>query len=308
MLDQPLPPSLAQEGGSMLAALIRDLAAIPAIRVIASRDSRLCALPLPAETLWPEPGETAFALFTRGVLKTDATWPIAPESGGTLEKLSQQVLNKDKVLLGSSPDSVNLTGSKLRTSHYLAGLGLPVVQSFSDPRHAHDCPTGWVVKPDDGAGCLDTLFFPHRHRMQEWWDDRAGGKNLVVQPFIPGEAMSLSLICTDGYAQILSCNRQHVVVQDGQFHYLGCEANVRDARVYAALANQIARALPGLRGYVGVDFVQNSEGYVVMEINPRLTGSYADLSKTLGYNPASRVLDLILPAMRGVPMGAESRA
>ena len=65
--------------------------------------------------------------------------------------------------------------------------------------------------------------------------------------------------------------------------------------IYAGLATSVAAALPGLRGYVGIDFIATDDGPVVLEINPRLTTSYCGLGAILGTNPA----ELIISAASG---------
>jgi biotin carboxylase len=61
---------------------------------------------------------------------------------------------------------------------------------------------------------------------------------------------------------------------------------------YALLGRAVAGAIPGLRGYVGIDFIQTGEGPVVLEINPRLTTSFCGLRAALGVNVAGMVIDL----------------
>lgn len=46
-------------------------------------------------------------------------------------------------------------------------------------------------------------------------------------------------------------------------------------------------------GYAGVDLLRTPTGLRVMEINPRLTTSYAGLSRSLGVNVARMTLDLL---------------
>jgi predicted ATP-grasp superfamily ATP-dependent carboligase len=50
--------------------------------------------------------------------------------------------------------------------------------------------------------------------------------------------------------------------------------------------------MPELWGYAGVDLMQCEQGPRVLEINPRLTTSYAGLRQSLGINPAALVLEL----------------
>ena len=63
------------------------------------------------------------------------------------------------------------------------------------------------------------------------------------------------------------------------------------AAVLQALAVRVATALPGLRGFVGIDLVWNErDGPVVIEVNPRVTCAYCGLSALLQRNLAADVL------------------
>jgi len=55
------------------------------------------------------------------------------------------------------------------------------------------------------------------------------------------------------------------------------------AQALRQLAMQVHQALPGLRGFVGIDLVWHAlRGPVVIEVNPRLTCAYVGLSQALG--------------------------
>jgi predicted ATP-grasp superfamily ATP-dependent carboligase len=121
------------------------------------------------------------------------------------------------------------------------------------------------------------------------------GEAYVIQPFIEGIPASLCLLCRDGAARLLSCNVQRVAVANDEFHLLGCIVNgIAEGRTrYARLAREIAAAMPGLWGIVGVDLIAAEQGPLLLEINPRLTTSYVGLRPSLGENPAELVLNLI---------------
>jgi tyramine---L-glutamate ligase len=117
----------------------------------------------------------------------------------------------------------------------------------------------------------------------------------VVQPHLPGAAASLSLLCRDGRARLLSCNRQAVRREGGWLRYRGGVVGGAEERraAYEPLAAGVAAALPGLWGHVGVDLVDDGERPVVIEVNPRLCLPYAGLRSRLGTNPAGLVLALL---------------
>ena len=61
---------------------------------------------------------------------------------------------------------------------------------------------------------------------------------------------------------------------------------------FADLARRVAAAVPELWGYAGIDLILTEAGLHVLEINPRLTSSYAGLRSALGGNPTASVLEL----------------
>lgn len=279
MAGLPLARSLAQEGEAMLRALACDLSKISGVELITSRDARLAPLDFPP------------ALdFERCMQVAQAVWPIAPETGGALEKISCDTLARGKTLLGSEPETVRICASKLETFYVLAKAGIAAVPTFRAGDRLPRSDSGWIVKPDDGAGCLDTEF----RRASEDAVHLARKTERILQPFVQGEACSLSLLCREGKARLLSCNRQRIELNGGDFKFLGCEPASFDDRsgVLSNLASRLAHTLPGLWGYCGVDFVQTETGPIVVEVNPRLTTSYVGLSDALGENVAHIVLTL----------------
>ena len=110
-----------------------------------------------------------------------------------------------------------------------------------------------------------------------------------------GVPASLSVLCSNGSARLLSANLQHVVEVEGTLQLRGVSVNGFVDRRWdcARLAQSVVQALPGLFGYVGIDFVATPAGPLVLEVNPRLSVSYAGLHEALGVNPAGLVLELV---------------
>jgi predicted ATP-grasp superfamily ATP-dependent carboligase len=296
-----LPASLAREGDMMLRALVKDLADLPDITVVVTRDGRLPAADLPAEIHRIDAGSDPWTLWPKLMELTDAVWPIAPETDGILERLSNLVLDRGKILLGTRPAAVRLTTSKRQTAEHLAAHGIAVAPTMPlATALADELPqsiTGWVVKPDDGAGAEDTRLHRSRAALQRWAATRPDVARFVVQAYLAGAAASLSLLCRAGRATLLSCNSQDVRLEGDRFRYHGGAVGGREDRrtAYEPLAARIAAAVPALWGYAGVDLVETAGGPVVLEINPRLTTTYAGLRRALGVNPAGLVLQLLSP-------------
>lgn len=287
-------PGFLGDGELMWRALVDDLIALPGMEVLTLRDARLAIPEQPGLTVVATDATRCRSDFMRCLDAADAAWMVAPESGGLLESLNRQVEAAGKWLLGCRPDAVHIAASKHATAARLAGAGVTTVPTFATP----DLLTGAVVaKPDDGVGCEDTLLFADAAAAQAWHDTHPHAMH-VFQPYVAGESLSLSLLCCDGQAQLLSVNRQHVRLAGDHFEFHGVTVNALgdgDGR-YAALAARVAAAIPGLWGYVGVDLIAGAFGPMVLEVNPRATVSYAGLRAALDCNPAQHVL--ALPEMR----------
>lgn len=306
LVGQPLPPGLVHEADLMVRSLLTDLGEIPGVECFTSRDSRLA--PIANVEMLPAPnGEDPFEFYTRALDTADAAWPTAPETGFSLERLGRLTLMQDRVLLGTHPDTVRLTGSKLWTATHLASTGVPVVPTFGFSDRLLNLSGNWVVKPDDGAGAEDMWVVGDPTAARLLLTQK--GEGYVSQPWIEGLPMSLSLLCADGRARLLACNRQRISLVDGRVALTAISVNGEASRapLFSTLASQIAAAIPLLWGHVGVDLILSETGPVVLEINPRLTTSYCGLRRALGHNPASWVLDLLqtgqLPSTPPPPAG-----
>ncbi len=275
--------------------LLHDLLDVPGVEVVATRDLRAAELPPAVEVHVPRTAAEAAHLFARCVETSHATWIIAPETDGVLERLSAEVLARGRRLLGSRPAAIAVAASKTRTAAALSRCGVPVVPVFAPCDAVPPCAGRAVLKPDDGAGCVDTRVYRDFASARSDWDARGRDPQSVLQPFVEGEAASLSLLVRDAQAVILAVNRQHVTHHGGSLQFRGCCVNGLASwqAPLAKLAQGIAAAVPDLWGYVGVDLILSEGGAVVLEVNPRLTTSYAGLRESIGANPAAWVLGLL---------------
>jgi tyramine---L-glutamate ligase len=304
MAGSPVPARLAREGDLMLVALVADLLELPQVEVSYARDARLAPL-LPgrssaARACWRGPHEAPHAALTREIAAAEAVWPIAPETGGALETAARAVLDGGRILLGPRPEAIRLTARKSATAQHLQRAGIDVVACFEAAVSLAAIEGPWVVKPDDGAGCVDTRIFASRQEAANALRCAADGH--IAQPWIEGDAMSLCVLAAPGGVEVVSVNRQHLELKHGSVELAAIDVNCESVTPpLAALAERVVAAIPGLVGYFGIDFVRTASGPVVIEINPRLTSSYAALRTALGLNVAERVLaaamDRPVPAM-----------
>jgi len=286
-MPRRLPQSFRRQGDMLLQALQADLRALPGIELTTMTPAR--------DTAGTQQAQQAFsARFEACMAAADAVWPLASESEGLLERLSRDVLRANRILLGSAPGAVQVAASKLKVARALAEAGVPVAATYSPHAVLPDQGGAWVAKPDDGAGCFNICLFSDRAAALAWIRSIAG-EGYVLQPFVAGKLGSLSLLCCDGVARVLSCNLERVAMRNNRFHFLGSTVNGlgdHDGSL-DRLDQQVAAAIPSLWGYVGVDFVLGNQGAVVLDVNPRLTAAYAGLHASIGRNPAGLVIELL---------------
>ena len=294
LIGAPLPSTLLREGAMMRDALLRGLSELPELQLSLTRDPR-CAWPLDSiaiERIEIRNGESPDAYFERALQNVNVVWPIAPESGRALERLATLARAAGKQVMLSDAATLSICASKFETARVLQSAGVNVVETcraFADVK----TDTGkFVSKPDCGSG---------GEGIRLWANSGAAFQALpvgrqyswVVQPWCEGETLSLSLLCLNGVATLLSVNRQHLQWNDGGVALTGITVNAysRHDESFRSLAQEIARALAGLWGYSGVDFIRESDGTLrVLEINSRLTTSYCGLDRALGLNVSECVI------------------
>lgn len=287
-----------RQGAAMLEALLGDFAVVgglevttlvrPALarRVPAAVDCRILADPD------QEPTE-----FSRLAAAADWTLVIAPEWCGTLLERARWVAAAGGRLLGSSLETLELTGDKQRLAEHLAECGLPVPRGRTlavGERPPADFAWPAVRKPRDGAGSRGVRLVSSAHHLS--------ARAPAVEPerlecYCRGMPASASLLCGGARPVSLVPCRQHLS-SDGTFEYRGSSLPLPPglAARAEALARRAVDQLPAPLGYLGVDLVlgdddTGADDYVI-EINARVTSSYLLLSQACRGNLAAALLDV----------------
>jgi predicted ATP-grasp superfamily ATP-dependent carboligase len=294
------PLGILGEGRAMRDAVCLDLAELGAIQVLAA--TLLHELPPPGSRgVSPSFGESANAFLRRVATTVDAVWLIAPESNGISLELTFVLEDLGTNIIGCGSAAVALASSKSLTLERLAAAGFATIPTWPLATAPLALYETWVVKPDRGCGCEDMRRLP-RHAVNPLYQPlyephcQREAESIIAQPWLNGDAMSLSLLVNGPDVEILSINRQHIAeAEDGSLALTGItrcvviDTTTQDR--LEALSVGLVAAIPGLRGYVGVDFVLDACATpMVLEVNPRLTSAYVGLSAMLGRNLAEDIL------------------
>lgn len=289
-----VPAALRAEGVAMRDALRSDLSVLAqwSLSVAADPHDPVAASGVQPRSVWltRRKGESVIDFVAREAAQHEAVWVVAPETGGVLANLCEAV--PPQRWIGCDAASIRLTSSKQATVDRLHACGVATSRAFvGDPSVS-----AWVVKPDDGAGSVDTRR--HQRLAQAQVDLAQRNDAAALEPWIDGEPLSVSLLVGANRAELLSVNRQHIVIDSqGGVVLESVEVDITvgsDQRAACArMASEVCAAFPGLAGLVGIDLVWHAtRGPIVIEVNPRVTSAYVGLGASLGRNLAAEVLRL----------------
>lgn len=315
LINEPLPASLAREGNDMLIAIVQDLAQLSNIELIILRDVRLEPLTnmINSTQIYCSTidNKSSFQEHYRTALNdADMVLPIAPETDEVLSNIQQQVLDNNKQLLGCQPSATQLTSDKYQCFQQLESFGLAspnTIKANEWPEKLFNSPSGFIIKPIDGAGCINTLFLENKHKLETWLASHAHELNqYLIQSYITGPSLSLSLLSDHSNSLVLAINQQHIFHENGKLSFHGCTVNDSENSDFSLLhasnlANKIHPAIPGLWGFIGIDFILHNGTPYIVDINPRLTTSYIGLRQSLNINPAKLLLMMMKQSVMTLP-------
>jgi predicted ATP-grasp superfamily ATP-dependent carboligase len=317
LAGEAVPAALVREGLAMRDALVSDLQAAGSHAVVAAVDARFpLRAPAGVDVVTIEERSGVDAL----VAAVDAVWLIAPESHGWLARAAAYVERRGGTLLGPGSNAISRAADKAALPRRLEGLVKhPTTRVVPAPADRDAVQTaalevGYpvVVKPRWGAGSIGVSLAPDPSRLAGAVDAAwlaGGGEALVVQRYVEGVAASVSLVADGSRAVAVSVNGQSVEARGGRhFAYRGGVTPL-DHPLAARAADAALRtceALPGLRGFIGVDVVLTDREAVVIEVNPRLTTAYLGGRAAIAANIAAMALDACRGVLPRVPAAHRS--
>ncbi len=291
-----LPRGLLAEATLMRDALLLDLSTLP-YNISTTIDARLMPPEYCANYVGIDADQDPWSVWSEQMETADAVWIIAPETDGLLKTLTELAVKKDKLILGSGLHAIDISSEKLATYHLLQLAGIATISTYT----AENWPKTeglWLAKPNDGAGCDGIVLFGDVDGLKNWLTKNSKS-HYVIQPYQQGTPASISCVMHQGRAQVLSCNTQMIFKQKNRLSYAGGQINGMQHlwQTFELIAQKIAESLTDLNGYVGIDVlvdIQNEDQIKVVEINPRLTTSYAVLAQAIGRNPAELIINTLM--------------
>lgn len=226
---------------------------------------------IPVADFWSEQ-------FDEHLSSSDHAMIIAPESWGILWELIKKVEKNSCGNLGSDSKAVYITSDKYLTYKKLNGINTPKTMAYDRKK---DIPMNFpfITKPRDGVSGEGVFIVNSREEMEQIPSD------YIIQEYVPGKSGSASCLVGDE-TRIISFNTQ----EQENFTYQGARIPFRgvDPEPFYKTVDKI----PGLFGYVGIDFVQDEDEEIhIIEINPRPTTPILGFEKAYGINLGQLIMD-----------------
>jgi predicted ATP-grasp superfamily ATP-dependent carboligase len=215
-------------------------------------------------------------------IKVDAGLLIAPDD---MQPHFLEILEKNTVNLGCSPDAARLCADKLLCTQKLKENGVQVAEIVAGPESSKKGCRRYVIKPRFGCGS-EGVHISSSARPPE---------GCIATRYVRGPHLSTSFIVGRRFLP-LTINKQLIEFQGDGVIYDGSQVpynTPRAAEIWEA-AEKAARVL-GLRGYAGIDFVVGDLPRAV-DVNARPTTSIIGIVKVM----REELGELILKARFGV--------
>ena len=158
-----------------------------------------------------------------------------------------------------------------------------------------------IIKPLMGVDCEDIVVIENIEDLTLDLDKIfKPGSRVIVQEYVEGTDVSVSLISDGKNAIPISLNQQFVELKNDKGTYLGgklpFESKYKDEAF--EIAKKAVEAIDGLKGFVGVDMIINADekdiySVYLLEINSRFTTPYVGLKEVANFNIGKSIVDLI---------------
>ncbi|KZX14974.1 D-alanine--D-alanine ligase [Methanobrevibacter cuticularis] len=151
-----------------------------------------------------------------------------------------------------------------------------------------------IAKPLNGVDGEDVIVISSEEGVNNLKNIYPVNSVVVVQEFIIGDAVSVSLLSDGKTAIPISLNKQYNLLDGEDHRYLGgklpYDHPLKDKAFQ--IAKTAVESIPGIKGFVGVDLILNDDVYL-LEINSRFTTPYVGLNKITKFNIGKAIIDLL---------------
>ena len=158
--------------------------------------------------------------------------------------------------------------------------------------------TPFLIKPDDRTSS-DLIFIIDNKKICEKVRDvyvKNNIEHLLVQEYVEGTPISVSLVCNEKNVTMISVNSQEIEKNNNKIMYMGCKTPIEHPleKELDEISRNIVLSIPGLKGFVGIDYIVQDKTIFFVEINSRITTPYIVLQKNCRENLTCSIIDYVI--------------
>lgn len=244
---------------------------------------------------------------------------IAAENNNNLYNITEILEQNDVKTYTSSAEACLRTSDKYETYEALPieipqprsfrfkiderGYWKRAIENLHEKWQAEDplTPLKLIIKPLVGVDCENIVIIENIEDLTLDLDKIfVPGSRIIVQEYVEGTDISVSLICDGKKAIPISLNQQYVEIKGDKGTYLGGKLPFDSKHKDEAfeIATKAVESIEGLRGFVGVDMIINADekdiySVYLLEVNSRFTTPYVGLAKIANINIGKTIVDVI---------------
>ncbi|RBQ24437.1 Tyramine--L-glutamate ligase [Candidatus Methanobinarius endosymbioticus] len=268
----------------------------------------------------------------------DSCMFISAEKNMNLYNLTKIIEDNNVKIYGSDSESTLLSSNKFSTFKHLQNIVKQpktflftitdenpweisiksIFEFLYDENNPNSDDYKLIVKPLYGVDCQDMVIISDLEDISGLKEKFPDDIKVIVQEFIPGENVSVSLISDGKQAIPISLNKQYININKETQEYLGgklpyCHPLTKKA---FSVAKKAVESIEGIKGFVGVDLIindlnnsilnktdsnnlnlnnieKNGDNIYFLEINSRFTTPYVGLSKIANFNMGGTIIELL---------------
>jgi predicted ATP-grasp superfamily ATP-dependent carboligase len=204
------------------------------------------------------------------ISKYDYFLPICPEIDLILFNYVKKIRQKKITNIHISDNkSLLIASDKLMLKEACNQFMIPNPDSYSSKSKNNK----FITKDRYGCGCNNISIINDPLRKNS--------SNMIHENYIPGKSYSANLYIKDSGYKLISINQQHISMKNTNLKLNSIDVNIHPSfnNMIYKFIDDILNAIPGLRGFIGFDFIFNNNKIFLIEINPRFTTSMALIEK-----------------------------
>ena len=300
--EKPWEPGFASQGFAMMNTMVSALASLKYhVHILYDKRINKENLPDVDKLIEVSSSDEWKETLSRVCDDVDYALIIAPEDDMILPEAIRIAEKSGVNIAGPNSESASVCSNKVRCLALFQDLNLEIPQTLIGKLNkiygnASEIQFPAVLKESISSGASSLLYLQQDDDLTFLLEKpELKDKEYILQEYADGTDASVSLIVDKNEPRVLTVNLQKI--QKGVYgtpsKYLGGECPLdhpasEDAKKAAV---QIAESIPGLQGYIGIDFVLRDEIALPMEINPRLTVSSIGVSRVISPKILASFLD-----------------